>query len=51
LSRRWTGATGPLAGALVAGAALEAGGNAASITGLVATNTTGRDGNFWKSAK
>jgi len=31
-----------------AGAAFSMGGNAASVTGRVATGTTGRDGNFWR---
>jgi prepilin-type N-terminal cleavage/methylation domain-containing protein len=31
-----------------AGAALRAGGNVASITGALATGTTGRDGRFWR---
>jgi prepilin-type N-terminal cleavage/methylation domain-containing protein len=32
-----------------AGAAMRNGGVATSITGIVATGTTGRDGNFWKT--
>ncbi|MEM8884500.1 MAG: prepilin-type N-terminal cleavage/methylation domain-containing protein [Planctomycetota bacterium] len=33
---------------MIAGAALRAGGGDDSLTGIVATGLTGRDGNFWK---
>ena len=42
--------TGPLA-VLQPGAAMRAGGSLASITGPLATGSTGRDGNFWKSVQ